>query len=44
MRVPKFENIEGEAEFWDKIDTSELLRTGKQIKHVKRQSFLSQLK
>jgi hypothetical protein len=32
MRVPKFKNIEEEAEFWDKTDTSEILRTGKQIK------------
>jgi hypothetical protein len=32
MRVTKFENIEEEAEFWDKTDTSDILCTGKQIK------------
>jgi len=32
MRVPKFENIEEEVEFWNKTDTSDILRTGKQIK------------
>jgi ribosomal protein L37AE/L43A len=32
MRAPKFKNIEEEAEFWDKTDTSEILNTGKPIK------------
>jgi ribosomal protein L37AE/L43A len=32
MRLPKFKNIEEEAEFWDKTDTSEILNTEKQIK------------
>ena len=32
MRVPKFKNTEEEAEFWDKTDTSEILRTGKCVK------------
>ena len=32
MRVPKFKNMEEEAEFWDKTDTSEILRTGERVK------------
>ena len=32
MRVPKFKSIEEEAEFWDKTDTSEILRTGERVK------------
>lgn len=32
LRVPKFKSIEEEAEFWDKTDTSEILRTGERVK------------
>jgi hypothetical protein len=32
LRVPKFKNIEEEAEFWDSTDTSEILRTGECVK------------
>ena len=31
MRVPKFKDIEEESEFWDKTDTSEILRVGKRV-------------
>ena len=31
LRVPEFKSIKEEAEFWDKIDTSEILRTGESV-------------
>lgn len=32
MQIPKFESIEKETEFWDKTDTSEILRTGERAR------------
>jgi len=32
MKIPRFKNPEKEAEFWDNIDTSEILDTGEQVK------------
>ena len=31
MKIPKFKSIEEEAEFWDKTDTSEILRDEEHI-------------